>query len=307
MQNFKTLPQLFDYFKDERTCLDYLEQQRWAGNVTCPFCGSEKPYNTDRGYKCRNKDCHKKFTAKVGTIYENSKISLRTWFGAIYLCTAHKKGISSCQLARDLGITQKTAWFVLHRIREMLKEKAPKMVRTEVQVDETYVGGKETNKHASKKGKKRQGRCEDGKTPVFGIYEKEGTVMVKVLPLVSRKQVQKIISERIEKESTMVSDAFIIYGYLAKENEYKHVVVNHKNGEYVKDGYHTNGIENFWSQLKRGIIGIYHQVSPEHLQRYCDEFAARYNTRKIKDHERFQQVIQGSEGRLKYNQLIGKI
>lgn len=304
--NFKTLPQLFDYFKDERTCLTYLEQQRWAGNVTCPFCETEKPYNTNRGYKCRNKECHKKFTAKVGTIYENSKVGLRTWFAAIYLCTAHKKGISSCQLARDLGITQKTAWFVLHRIREMLKEKAPKMLKEEVQIDETYVGGREGNKHTSKKGKKRQGRSEETKTPVLGIYEKEGNVMVKVLPLVSRKNVQKVINERIEKDSTMVTDAFILYGYLAKENEYKHIVVNHKNGEYVKDGFHTNGIENFWSLLKRGIIGIYHQVSPEHLQRYCDEFAARYNSRKLKDYDRFEQVVQGSEGRLKYNELIGK-
>lgn len=304
--DFKTLPQLLDFFKDEQTCREYLVQQRWDGNPVCPFCGAEKPYTTNRGYKCRNKECYKKFTVTVGTIYENSKVGLRTWFAAIYLCTAHKKGISSCQLARDLGITQKTAWFVLHRVREMLREKAPKMLKEEVQIDETYVGGREGNKHASKKRKNTQGRCEDAKTPVLGIYEKEGTVMVNVLPFVSRKQVQKIIKERIEKDSTMVTDSFRIYAYLAKEGEYKHVAVNHKNGEYVNDGFHTNGIENFWSQLKRGIIGIYHQVSPEHLQRYCDEFAARYNTRKLKDYERFEQVIQDSEGRLKYNDLIGK-
>lgn len=306
MKQFKTLPQLFDYFQDEKTCLEYLEQQRWAGNVKCPFCNTEKPYKTNRGYKCRNKECYKKFTGKVGTIYENSKIPLRTWFGAIYLCTAHKKGISSCQLAKDLGITQKTAWFVLHRIREMLKEKAPQMLKNAVQVDECYVGGLDGNKHASKRLKDENGKRIDAKTPVFGIIETGGKVVVKVTDFVSKKKAKELINAHVEKGATMVTDGCAMYAYLGKGDVFHHVTVDHRNGEYVSGGFHTNGIENFWSQLKRGIIGIYHQVSPEHLQRYCDEFAARYNTRKIKDHERFEQVVQASEGRLKYNALIGK-
>lgn len=140
---FKNLQQLFDTFKDEDTCRLFLEQQRWNGSPECPFCGCTKVYKTKRGFRCGDKFCDKKFSVTVGTIYENSKIGLRTWFAAIYLFTSSKKGISSLQLGRQLGITQKTAWFVLHRVREMLRDKAPQMLTNEVQVDETYVGGKE--------------------------------------------------------------------------------------------------------------------------------------------------------------------
>ena len=138
--NFKSLPELLDYFKEEETGIEYYEQIRWGGNPTCPHCGSENPYKTNRGWKCSNNECYKKFTVRVGTIFENSKISFRIWFAAIYLATAHKKGISSVQLAIDLGIIQKTAWFVLHRIREMLKDKEPKMLGENkmVEVDESY-------------------------------------------------------------------------------------------------------------------------------------------------------------------------
>lgn len=303
---FKTLVQLLDYFKTDEDCKAYLEQQRWGGTPACPFCGVINPYRTNRGFKCRDKACHKKFTVTVGTIYENSKVGLRTWFAAIYLCTSSKKGISSLQLSRQLGITQKSAWFLLHRVREMLREKAPQMLANEVQIDETYVGGKERNKHASKRTKNTQGRNEDVKTPVFGIVETGGKVVVKVTEWVTKKHAKELIDQHVQKGSTMVTDGYAMYAFLKTKSEFQHVVVDHSKGEYVRGGFHTNGIENFWSLLKRGIIGIFHQVSPQHLQRYCDEFAARYNSRHIKDYERFDLTLQNSDGRLKYNQLIGK-
>jgi len=182
MADFKTLVQLLDFFKDEETCKQYLEQQRWSGNPACPFCGVINPYKTNRGFKCRDKACHKKFTVTVGTIYENSKVGLRTWFAAIYLCTSSKKGISSLQLSRQLGTTQKTAWFVLHRIREMLRAKAPHMLNNTVQVDETYIGGLEKNKHKSKRNKNAQGRS-DKKAAVFGLLETNGKVVTHVAPV----------------------------------------------------------------------------------------------------------------------------
>ena len=305
--NFKNLTDFHEYFNDEETCRKHLEAQRWPdGRIICPFCQSQRIYRFTDGkrFKCAEKTCNKKFTATVGTIYENSKIPLQKWFLALYIIGSHKKGISSLQLHRDLGITQKSAWFVLHRIREMLTEKAPALLTGTIQVDEAYIGGREANKHASKRAKSQKGRADDVKTPVIGIVETGGKIAVSVTPWVNKKNVKALIEQNVQKGSTMVTDSYSMYAYLGADNAFTHVIVNHSRGEYVKAGFHTNGVENFWSLLKRGIIGIYHQVSPKHLQRYCNEFSGRYNTRKVKDNERFNLLLGNSAGRLKYDDLI---
>lgn len=308
--SFRNLVECLDFFKEEGTCREFLEEQRWGSTPACPFCGVINPYRTNRGFKCREKLCGKKFSVTVGTVYENTKIPLRIWFAAIYLCTSSKKGISSLQAGRQLGITQKSAWFMMHRIRKMLEEKAPYMLKNVVQMDEAYVGGLEKNKHKNKRIRKgtdkvKKGRSE-AKTPVFGIIEMGGKVIVKVTNFISKKKVKQLIEKHVEVDSTIVTDGYLMYKFLSKDSRFKHMTVNHQKGEYKRNGFHTNNIENFWSILKRGIIGIYHYVSYQHLQRYCDEFSARYNSRTMPDPQRFKMVFRNVSIRLTYNELIGK-
>ncbi|SDP90526.1 Transposase [Mucilaginibacter sp. OK268] len=331
-KRFNSLLQLIDFFKDESICKEYLAQQRWGNTVTCPHCKHNKVYVTNRGYKCADKACYKKFSVTTGTIYENTKISLRTWFAAMYLLTAHKKGISSHQLARDLNITQRTAWFVLHRIREMLKEKAPKALSGDIEVDETFVGGKNKNRHKDKKIEGSQGRSNKDKKPVLGIVQKKTfeiierphkviagkTVKEKIITEPSRVicqviddtdavTLQTILTSNVEFDSTIVSDAY--KSYIGLELTYNHIRVKHTEGEdkYKTVGeHHTNTIEGFWTSLKRSYIGIYHYMSPKHLQRYCDEMSFRYNTVNSTDCFRFEQAVGRAENaRITYKQLIG--
>ena len=310
--NFKSLPQLLDYFKDEETCIAYYERIRWGGEPACPHCGGLNPYKTNRGYKCRNNECHKKFTVKVGTIFENSKIPFRIWFAAIYLATAHKKGISSVQLSIDLGITQKTAWFVLHRIREMLKDKAPKMLgeNNMVEVDEAYIGGKEGNKHHRKRRSdvnpdlKNDGTPYKPKTMVVGLIERQGQVVLKRVPRAVKYEVDPIISEHLADGAEIHTDESHIYRDLSQNYEHKTVV--HSARKYVIGNVHTNTIENFWSILKRGLYGVYHHVSEKHFDRYLDEYAARWNTKSLSSQERIDRFLERSESVLPYKGLVGK-
>lgn len=307
--NFKSLPQLLDHFKDERTCIEYYEQIRWGNTPACPHCGSLNPYKTTRGYKCSDSECYKKFTVKVGTIFENSKISFRIWFGAIYLATNHKKGISSVQLALDLGITQKTAWFVLHRIREMLKEKAPQMLgeKNMVEIDEAYIGGKEGNKHFGKRRSDIYPHLNNDGTPykpknmVVGLVERDGKIVLRHVPRAVQYEVQPFIDIHVKHGAEIHTDESHIYRNL--NLTYTHETVVHSARQYVNGNVHTNTIENFWSVLKRGLNGIYHQVSDKHLERYLDEYAGRFNTRNLSSQERFENFLYQSESYLSYKRL----
>jgi transposase-like protein len=232
---------------------------------------------------------------------------LRYWFAAIYLITTHRKGISSHQLARDLGVTQRTAWFILHRVREMLKDDAPVLLEGTVQVDESFFGAKTKNKHESKIERNPEtGHAISTQTAVMGAKDETGKVRAKKVPNVKSKELKAFILTNIAKGATMVTDEAPGYKGLVKHG-YTHESVNHSVGEYVNVGkFHTNGIENFWSLFKRGVIGIYHHVSVKHLDRYCDEFAYRQNNRRVADSSRLFVALGQSKGRLKYADLVAK-
>lgn len=314
---FKNLLQLQRYFNNERVCIEFIEQQRWHGKPECPHCGSEHHYRTAtrlksdelKGYKdfwC--KACNKKFTTLTGSIYESSKISLQVWLSAVYLVTAHKKGISSVQLAKDLGITQKTAWFINHRIREMLKERNPEALNNTVEVDETFIGGKAGNKSLKKRAALKEAGIKGymGKAPVVGMIERKGKLIAQVVSAVDQFTLQPLVIANVNKDAMLISDNFGGYTGLNKKFA-SHEIINHSLNEYVRGNVHTNTIEGFWSLFKRGVLGIYHFTSPQHLQRYVDEFSYRYNSRKLPDVERFKMAVERcGNGRIKYQSLIGK-
>lgn len=299
MAEYNSLMEVMQYFSNEETCKQHLEKLRWNGKPVCPFCKSEKVYRTNRGFKCGNKECYKKFSVTVGTFFENTKISLQKWFVAMYLCTSHKKGISSLQLAKDIKVAQKTAWFMLHRIREMMKDKAPQMLDSTVECDETYIGGKNKNRHYSKK---LEGKGTANKQPVFGLIERNGNVVAMPVQKADGDTLLPIIKKHVIEGSTLMTDEHGAYFYM--DAVYNHCVIRHSSKIYVNGDIHTNSIENFWSMLKRGIIGVYHQVSVKHLAKYCNEFAFRYNTRKLDEQTRLDVAGMQCQGRLKYNDLI---
>ncbi len=255
-------------------------------------------------FKCGNKKtCDKKFNVLVGTVFHGTKIPLSTWFAAIYLATAHKKGISSCQLARDLGIQQRSAWHLLHRIRQMIAPQTNIELNETVQIDETYVKGEAKNRDKYTRKLIAEGKKEDKSNIVLGIVNNEMAVF-KVVPDAERDTIKPIIKAVVtDKETVIVTDGFPSYNGL--ELIYKgRIVINHAQQEYKVVEYHTNTVEGAFSLFKRCIYGTYHWVSERHLHRYCTLFAYGYNTRKLKEPSRFDNVFENTKGRLPYKQLI---
>jgi hypothetical protein len=304
MIQFKSLSEVANYFSNEDKSRDYLEKLRWPdGRIICPICGVRGAYrNGDcKTYKCRDRDCKARFSVTVGTYFENTKLPLSKWFMAIYLVSAHRKGISSCQLGRDLNIGQKAAWFVLHRVREMMKDKSNPFVGGLIEIDETYIGGKLANMNKTKR-KQVADSGKDNKVPVMGMVQRDGKAKLQVI---GKNSFKTVIYDNVKKEAILITDSHL--GYQGLSNEYAgHEAVNHSILEFKRGIYYTNSVEGFFSLFKRGIIGIYHQISPKHLQRYCEEFTFRYNSRKIKDGDRFETTFKNIQGRLTYKQLIGE-
>lgn len=293
------------YFSDPDRALEFLVRFRWPdGKPTCPHCESKDNsfISTRRIWKC--KGCKKQFSAKSGTIMEDSPIGLDKWLPAIWMLCGCKNGISSYEIHRDLGVSQKTAWFMLHRIREAMQDKTANKLGGEVEIDETFIGAKARNMHKSKRAEKITGRGPDGKEIVFGMVERGGKVIVDHVETRKKKELQSLIRERVEAGAAIFSDE--LKSYEGLDSDYKHQVINHAV-EYVNGNVHTNTMENFWSLLKRGLHGTYISVEPFHLSRYIDEQAFRYNNRKATDVERFTSVMSQVAGRrLTLAKLTGK-
>jgi transposase-like protein len=300
---FNSLFELHKAFPDEQTCIDHLEQMRWGETgVISPFDSSSKVYSCEGNkYKC--KSTGKYFNVKTGTLFDNTKIELQKWFYAIWIFTNHKKGISSLQLSRDITITQKSAWFMLARIRACfgIEELKPEM-EDNTQFDETFVGGKNKNRHKDKKVAQSQGRSFKDKTPVLGMMS-NGMVRTQVVESTSARHIQPHVFKHVPQGTTIITDEWL--GYNGLEEYYDRQVVDHTRKQYINDlGHSTNQLEGFWSHLKRGIIGIYHNTSRRHLQGYADEFAFRYNSRLFTDSKRFNLLLAHNYCRTKYKDLV---
>lgn len=328
-KDFNSILELLKEFSDEQICIDHLTELRWNGDVISPFDYSSKVY-VCKGNKYQCKNTGKYFNVRTGTMFDNTKVPLQKWFLAIWLITSHKKGISSVQLSKDIDVTQKTAWFMLQRIRNCFGMPDNTELDGTVEADETFIGGKNKNRHADKKVENSQGRSYKDKTPVMGLTQRSITtkitrehkivkgrmvieriviqpakVFCRVVPNTKVEEIQPILKRVVKENSRLISDEWS--AYLGLGSLYDHFVVNHSIKEYVNPDdktIHSNTMEGFWTTFKRGVIGIYHKVSRKHLQMYANEFTFRYNTIHHTETSRFNLMLASSSKRLTYKSLI---
>ena len=316
---FNSLIALTTRFNNEDICRKAIVETRWGcgeqQDVVCPYCGGHHCVTrTDGKFRCNQ--CKRNFSCKVGTIFEDSKVSLVKWFIAMYLISSHKKGISSCQLARDIDVTQKTAWYMLHKVRALFAQDETETFSGEIECDEVYIGGKEKWKHQSMKTPHTQGRSTKTKTPVFGMIERSEIVNTKgenefmsyiramLVEKTDRATLEPIISQFIAKGSTVFTDEWNAYNHLSSCG-YAHKICNHGALQFVCEGeVYTNNVEGFWSHFRRMISGCYHDVSDGHLQSYIDEACFRWNTRKMGESERFALMLRASIGQIRTNSMF---
>ena len=296
-----SLIELFNRFPDQESARSYIEAIRWPEGPVCPYCKEAERIHNRKGGYYRCNACREDFTVRTGTVMERSHIPLQKWLYAMYMLVTSRKGVSSVELHTKLAITQKSAWFMLHRLREACRDKDGPLSGI-VEIDETYVGGKQRNKHADKKV---EGRGAVGKAPVLGMRQRGGKVIAMPIKMTDKGTIQDIIFKHVAEDTTIYTDEHGSYDGLDEEG-YEHDTVNHSEGEYVDGNVHTNSIEAVWAVFKRGLKGIYHHVSVKHLGRYVDEYAFRLNEGACDNHtmNRIAAMLLGAvEKRLTFEDL----
>jgi transposase-like protein len=303
---FKTLAEFLAYFQDEETCVKHFAEIRFRKGEYCPHCGHTSIYQFRNGKRYRCKKCKQDFTIKTRTVFGESKLPIKKWYIAIYLLATSGKGISSIQLAKQIGVTQKTAWFMDHRIRSTMKQNNGQLFGT-IEVDETYVGGLEKNKHLNKRTKGTKGRSTQSKSPIIGLIQRGGEIRATVSEDVKMTSIESQIVTHAKIGSKIITDDFSAYSKVSRL--FAHETVSHGKGEYARESeIHTNTIESFWAIFKRGYKGIYHYMSHQHLQRYVDEYVFRYNRRAESMQPVFSDVVElvSKSEHLSYNELTEK-